>query len=370
MDQNLKVNDKKNVLLCPLNWGLGHASRDILIIHKLLGTNNFNVIIGADKAPFYLLKSEFPKLQFVKMPSATIKYSRSLPIVLKILFSLPKLILGYCLEHKGLKPVIKKYNIDIVISDNRYGLWNKDVTTVFITHQLRVIFPKSVKWLESIFFKLSKRIIQKFDFCWVPDFPGNENLSGKLSHSVNIPMNIHYIGIISRFQIDKYPKKSVKKFDVLAILSGPEPQRSILEKVIIQNFRDTDYQVLIVRGIPWKKQGQTVHNNIQLVSHLATDLLNAYIQNAGYIICRAGYSSIMDLFILGKTAVLIPTPGQTEQEYLANRLHDKNLFIKTKQDNLDFEKAFQEIGEIKTKDPNYDSTLLDAAIQLLTHNQR
>ncbi len=123
-----------------------------------------------------------------------------------------------------------------------------------------------------------------------------------------------------------------------------------------------------MRGIPWKKQGQTVHNNIQLVSHLTADLLNAYIQNAGYIICRAGYSSIMDLFILGKTAVLIPTPGQTEQEYLANLLHKKNLFIKTKQDNLDFEKAFQEIGKVKKNDPNYDSTLLDAAIQLLPHN--
>lgn len=362
------INLKRNVLLCPLDWGLGHASRDIPIIYKLLDTNRFNVLIGADKAPYYLLKTEFPTLQFVKFPSGTIRYSRSLPMALMLLFYLPKLIIGYFKEHKRLKTIIKEHKIDVVISDNRYGLWNKKVVTVFITHQLKVIFPKSAKWLESAFYKLSTRIIQKFDYCWVPDYEEKINLSGKLAHPIEIPANVKYIGALSRFSIEKYKslKSEVKKFDVLAILSGPEPQRSVLEKLIIRYFRNTDKMVLIVRGIPWKKQGQTIHNNIQLVSHLTPDLLNAYIQNAQYIICRAGYSSIMDLFILGKTAVIIPTPGQTEQEYLANILHENKLFVKANQNKLEFEEAFQEIEGIITNAPSYDSGLLNSAIKLLS----
>ena len=358
---------KKNVLICPLDWGLGHASRDIYIINKLLETTNFNVIIGADKAPYYLLKSEFPKLQFIKFPSFPISYSQSIPLVLKIIFSFPKMLIGYFREHKMLKSIIKRYNIDIVISDNRYGLWNKKITTVFITHQLRVIFPKSIKWFESLFFKISTQIIQKFDFCWVPDVPGDENLAGKLSHPRKIPGNALYIGFLSRFLIDKYqkPKKQVKKFDILVILSGPEPQRSVLEKIIIQQFRNTENNVLIVRGIPWKKQGQTIHNNIQLVSHLSADLLNSYFQNVKYIICRSGYSSVMDLAILGKTAILIPTPGQTEQEYLANLLSEKKIFVKADQKNLDFEKAIKEIREVKANFIENDSGLLDIAIKQL-----
>lgn len=362
-----RSDSKKNVLICPLDWGLGHASRDIYIIHKLLETNNFNVIIAADKAPYYLLKSEFPELQFIKFPSFTISYSRSIPLVLKIIFSFPKMLIGYFREHKMLKPIIKKYNIDIAISDNRYGLWNKKITTVFITHQLRVIFPKSIKCFESLFFKISTQIIQKFDFCWVPDVPGDENLAGKLSHPKKIPGNSLYIGLLSRFLIEKYqnPKKQVKKFDVLVILSGPEPQRSVLEKIIIRQFRNTEHSVLFVRGIPWKKQGQTIHNNIQLVSHLSADLLNSYLQNAKSIICRSGYSSVMDLTILGKTAIMIPTPGQTEQEYLAHLLAEKKLFVKADQNNLDFEKAIKEIEEVKTSFHENDSGFLDKAIKQL-----
>lgn len=367
MMKNNQSDNKKNVLVCPLDWGLGHASRDIYIIHKLIEASSFNVIIGADKAPYYLLKSEFPELQFIKFPSFTVNYSQSIPLVLKIIFSLPKMLIGYFREHKMLKSIIKKHNIDIVISDNRYGLWNKKITTVFITHQLRVIFPNSIKWFESLFFKISTQIVQKFDFCWVPDVPGDENLAGKLSHPKKIPGNSLYIGFLSRFLIEKYqkPKKQVKKFDILAILSGPEPQRSVLEKILIRQFRNTKNNVLIVRGIPWKKQGQTIHNNIQLVSHLNADLLNSYIQNVKHIICRSGYSSVMDLVILGKTAILIPTPGQTEQEYLADLLHKKNLFVIADQKNLDFEEIFKEIGEIKANFSENDSGFLDIAIKEL-----
>ncbi len=356
----------KTVLFCPLDWGLGHASRDIYIIHRLK-QEKFNIIIGADKAPLHLLKSEFPDLQFIRFPFPSIKYSRIFPLPVKILFSVPRLIFGILREHQYLKTLILKHNVDIVISDNRYGLWNKHVQTVFITHQLRIRFPKIIKLLEPLFFYLTSHIIQKYDYCWVPDFPEARGLAGVLSHPEKTPSNIHYIGPISRFLLEKHEHSSklIKKFDVVAILSGPEPQRTILENLLIRQLRKEKYTVLIVRGLPWKKQGQTIYQNIQLVSHLNTNLLADYIKEAKFVICRSGYSSVMDLSILGKKAILIPTPGQTEQEYLAEFLHKQKFYLKGNQKELELVTSFKELARYKPVLPGINSKWLDDRIRLL-----
>lgn len=360
-------NKIKTILFCPLDWGLGHASRDIYLIQKLIERKNFKIIIGADKGPYTLLKEAFPELDYIKFPSSPIKYSRIFPLAIQIVFSFPRILLGVYKEHKKLKSILKKEKIDIVISDNRYGLWNKNVQTIFITHQLRVLFPNSLKWIEPLFFHFSNSLIRRFNHCWVPDFPGENNLAGALTHPLKLPDNLHYIGPISRFITEQThkPARIIKKFDIVAILSGPEPQRTLLESSLINRFQKLESRVLIVRGIPWIKKGNTVHGHIQLVSHLSSGLLLAYIKEAKFIICRSGYSSLMDLSILGKTALIIPTPGQTEQEYLANHMQKKKYFLKAEQPLPALKILLQQLENYHPEIPQLKPELLDDAIDML-----
>jgi len=337
----------KTILFCPLDWGLGHASRDILIIQKLLNTGKYKIIIGADNGAYHLLKSEFPDLQFFRFPSFSIRYSSFFSLSIKLTLQLPKIFYWIHKEHLVLKNIISEQEIDIVISDNRYGLWNKKIHTIIISHQIKIFLPGGFRWMESLVNLKIRKWLKKFNQCWVPDIEEDKNLAGELSHPQKPLVNLSYIGPLSRFQLKKNQGKlkPAKTFEVLIILSGPEPQRSILEKKMIHYFREQETTVLIVRGIPWQKKSKTIYDNISIVSHLPSDLLYSYISRSKYIICRSGYSSIMDLAILNKPAILIPTPGQTEQEYLAQSLHRRKFFYKLEQKNLDFEKAFNEISE-------------------------
>jgi len=358
---------QKTLLFCPLDWGLGHASRDIYIIKKLLEKTSFKVIIGADKGPLFLLRQVFPDLEFIRFPSVPIHYSRHFPVWFKLLLSFPRLLSGMWKEHRFLKKLLQKRHIDVVISDNRYGLWNRHVRSIFITHQLRVIFPKRLHWLERFADFFIQRTLKHFNFCWVPDFPDESNLGGRLSHPLKINDKVRYIGPVSRFLLTEKspPVHLAKTFDTVIMLSGPEPQRSILEKTLIQKLRNTEYSVLIIRGIPWKKQGQTIYKKIQLVSHLPDELFLAYIKNAKYLICRPGYSSLMDLSILGLSAIVIPTPGQTEQEYLGKKMKEEDFFFCMKQEKIDLVSAFQEVKHFKPKLPSINPEWLENALEEL-----
>jgi len=335
------------VLVCPLNWGLGHASRIIPIIYELIQCK-FDVYIGADGYALELLKQEFPALKFIKFPSYTITYGKRKSLAVKIIIQLPKIIFRILKEHLELTRIISSYSIDLVISDNRYGLWNKKINTIFITHQIVIKLPKLLRFLEIGIYKLNKQIISKYNQCWIPDYndPDN-NLTGELSHKYKIPVNTKFIGPLSRFA--KYKKiKSVfenYKYDLIVILSGPEPQRTIFEEHITDKIQKSNYKAYIVQGKPGKNPEAKISKNITAVSHLSTKELFNMINDSKYIICRSGYSTIMDLIVLQRTAILIPTPGQTEQEYLAR--HMSKYFHHINQDKIDLEKSINELQKFQ-----------------------
>ncbi len=358
---------KKRILFCPLDWGLGHASRDIYLIHKLLETGKFELILAADGGSYHLLKTSFPDLRLIRFPFMKITYSRHLPMALSVLLILPKLTASIRKEHHQLKTLIREHDIDIVISDNRFGLHNDSVTAVYITHQVRIRIPGSKHLLESMLYRWHLRVMNKFDHCWIPDFPGEDNLGGILSHPGVIPSNAMYVGPVSRFMQwdDREPRELLKHYEIVVILSGPEPQRTVLESTLIKKLRKSDKSILIVRGLPWDKQGQRLYDNIELVPHLPADLLRKYLLNASYIICRAGYSSIMDLAILGKTAILIPTPGQTEQEYLGSYLSEKGYFHLTQQKVPELDAVFKNYGHRQPAIPGINPEWLNMAIKKL-----
>ena len=332
---------QKRILICPLDWGLGHATRCIPIIRLLL-KKNAEVLIAADASPLALLKQEFPKLTFIQLKGYDIQYPKSGSMKMKMLFSIPKIVTGIKEEHAQLDKIIDDYKIDVVISDNRYGCWNKKVKSIFITHQLMIKAPIG----ENILHKKVLKYIDNYNECWVPDSE-KEKLSGDLAHKYILPKNTFFVGALSRFNgngslIHSTPLRVTEennRFDVVAIISGPEPQRSIFEKLVLEQLKQTNLKALVVCGKIEEKQKTETIENIPIVSHLSSVELQSVIQNADIILSRSGYSTVMDLASLGKKAIFIPTPGQTEQEYLAKRFLQKGIAFSQTQSTFDLKKA-------------------------------
>ncbi len=339
---------KKRILVAPLDWGIGHATRCIPIIKELIN-HNYDVVIATDGRPMHLLNTEFPDLEIIRLSGYNIRYPKYIPMSISMLLQAPKIIWNIKKENSTLNSIIKDYKIDGVISDNRFGLYTKKVPCVFITHQLEI---QSSYFTQSIQ-RINYKYIHKFDACWVID-DKKENLAGNLSTPNKLPDNSTYIGLHSRFEY----KQLEKKYEFLAIVSGPEPQRTILENCIIKALKGRSEKSLIVLGKPELKDTKEI-GNLTIKSHLDAVDLNKVILSSKLVICRPGYSTIMDLKKLKSKAFFIPTPGQTEQEYLAELLKQKKVFYYQKQQQFDFEKAIIESqkyrGFVKSKnqDPNW-----------------
>ena len=318
------------VLVAPLNWGLGHATRCVPIIKELIEQGH-EVVIAADGYPLRFLRREFPHLEWVEFEGFKVEYADGESQVGAMLRQLPSFLRGIWREHKELKRIVERYEIDVVVSDNRFGLWCKDVHSVYMTHQLMVQLPRGLKWMEWAVWRLHRWFIKHYDECWVPDVEGEDNLSGDLSHKYPLLKNTRFIGPLSRFSTTPIRWEDVRieaeavdlkeRYDVVAVLSGPEPHRTNLEKQITDNSRlstfDFQLSTLIVQGLPADDLRLAEHKDgVDYIPHLPTRLLQWYMQEAKQIVCRSGYSSIMDLHTIGRKAHLIPTPGQTEQEYL------------------------------------------------------
>lgn len=354
---------RKRILVAPLDWGLGHATRCIPVIKKLL-ENNVEVIIGADGRPLDLLKNEFPQLEHVRMPGYNIKYPHSGSMALKLFFQLPKIFYKIKEEHELLKKIIQEKKIDAVISDNRYGLWNKNIPCVFITHQLWIKAPIVENSLHTII----RYYISKYAECWIPDIEGKENLSGELSHKTKLPSNYFFIGPLSRFK--KPDLASEKKYDLLVLISGPEPQRSIFETIMLKELIPSELNCLVVKGMPEKKEETNIRKGLTIVPHLDSVKTQEAILASELIISRPGYSTIMDLATLGKKAVFVPTPGQTEQEYLGKKLQNEKIAFCISQNSFSLNTCLKEIKKYEgfKKDILYSNNELQNRIAILVHN--
>lgn len=328
---------KIRFLIAPLDWGLGHATRCIPIIRELL-LQHCEVIIAAEGAQEILLRQEFPQLHFVSLPGYRIKYSRSGSLLaFKILLQLPKLKKAIWKEHEWLKQAVADIRPDCIISDNRYGFYHPEIPSIFITHQLRIQSPGG-EWTKDILQQFNYKHINRFTTCWIPDnLDTVNNLAGELSHPKKVTdIPVHYIGPLSRFS----PKNETeRKGHLLVLLSGPEPQRTLLEEKMIDEISHYNGTADIVRGLPDHPSQVPSTGMIQFYNHLGADELNKKMQEAEYIIGRSGYSTIMDIAALNKKSILIPTPGQTEQEYLAVYLEKRGLAISLGQKEFSINKA-------------------------------
>jgi uncharacterized protein (TIGR00661 family) len=316
----------KTILVAPLNWGLGHATRCIPII-KALQENNYIPIIASDGIALELLKKEFPYVKTLKLPSYQIEYAKNgKNFKWKLLKNFPEMIKAIWIEEKKVKKWIKKYDIDGIISDNRLGVFSKKIPSVYLTHQLNVMTGNTT-WFTSI---LHQHIIKKHNECWVPDVEGNPNLTGKLGHVKTPDFALKYIGPLSRIQKKEVPKQ----YDLMVILSGPEPQRGLLEEKLKKEILRYKGNVVFIKGIVEKDQKKEQIENVTYYNFMNSRQLEQTFNESEIVLCRSGYTTIMDLVKLGKKAFFIPTPGQYEQEYLAKKFKDEGLVPYSKQDSF------------------------------------
>ena len=333
------------ILVAPLNWGLGHASRCVPLVRRFLNEGH-EVILGGDGESLTLLRRHFPKLRYVYLAPLNLRYSTSNNQIGAMLRALPQLIAWSIKDHAMLQAVLREEPIDRVVSDNRFGLFSPKTESIYMTHQLHIMLPKGWKWLEPIVERLHARVYRHFDQVWVPDYEDiNKSLAGELSHPKNQKSKIKnrkYIEPLSRFTPDNastMDRQCIDNASVVAVLSGLEPQRTLLEKEIIARFSANPLthsstnppSVLIVQGLMNRPNTRFKRGNITIVPYLNDAELVTALLSAEHIIARSGYSTIMDLAALGlikpkskiknqksKIIELIPTPGQPEQEYLAD----------------------------------------------------
>ena len=355
---------RKKILVAPLDWGLGHATRCIPVINSLM-KKDVNVEIGTNGLSYHLLKNEFPELKINLLPGIEIKYIKEGNFTLQMLRQLPAFVSSIKTENSYLFTLIQSERYDAVISDNRYGLHSDIIPSVLITHQLMLKTPPHLQILEGLLSSKLKSYIEEFDVCWVPDFEDENNLSGDLSHKSKLEIPVEFIGPLSRFNKVGETEDVNIEFDLLAIISGPEPQRTVFENLIEQQARKRNISTLIIKGMPSEKYSSE-SNLIKKINHAESGFMKSAVTKAKGIIGRAGYSTIMDLVALKKPALLIPTPGQTEQLYLSEFLKNRGYFRFANQNNFNLEDAF--FGSAPPDFPQFKNKGLEKSVDNLLSN--
>ncbi len=335
----MTLKSQKKVLIAPLNWGLGHATRCIPIIRILLETG-IRVDVASDGIALDLLKKEFPQLIFYSLPSYNAKYPTK-NVLINIALQSPHIAKAILSEKAIIARLHRKNRYDLIISDNRFGVQAKGTTNVIISHQLHLKSPFAGSSAFGNTF--NKFWLKTFDQIWVPDYETSENLSGTLSHP-GLNKRTYYIGALTR--LAKPDSTTIEdQNNILLLLSGPEPQRSIFERKLKEQAKHLPYNFTLVQGLPSGELRLTQDSNITIYNFLLAEQLQKKIHEAGIIVSRSGYTTVMDLYLLRKKAIMIPTPGQTEQEYLAEHLDTHSNFTFGNQKDFDLKKLIEAISQ-------------------------
>lgn len=331
----------KTIFIAPLNWGLGHATRCIPIISELHSMGH-HIILGSDGDAKKLLEVEFPDILMEELPGYGVSYSEKGSFITQMAKQIPQIQRAIRKERKTLNSLIEKHQIDAVISDNRYGLYALEIKSVILTHQIRIKSPL----FENAIAKIMGKKLSNFDEVWVPDVQEEVNLSGRLSHEIELKLPISYVGALSRFKdLEPVIKSEMNPlFDdfVLAVISGPEPQRTLFEETIISQGEKIAQNLIVVGG-RFKESSSRSSTNIHVIPFADASTLHSLMMHCSGVIARSGYSTIMDLMAVKKCAVLVPTPGQTEQEYLAKHLQQFGCFDFQSQSHFHLKKAIESL---------------------------
>ena len=358
---NIKQGGPARILIAPLDWGLGHTTRCLPIV-KAFQRQGAEISVACNEPQAGLLKPEIQGIRLLRLEGYGLQYAGSeRTTTLKIALQIPKILTSIKRENQWLRDLLNREKFDLVISDNRYGLHHPSVYSIFMTHQLRIQVPFS-SWLENRLQKRNYHFINQFDECWIPDLPNEPNLAGSLSHPAKLPATkVKYIGPISRF---KEVKSNLNSHDLVIIISGPEPQRTIFEKKCLSELKDFNGTAIVVRGLPVETTHLENSGNVSFFNHLPADELGEILGRAKFVVSRSGYSTIMDMAALKKKSIFIPTPGQTEQEYLAEYLMEKKFCFAIKQKDFSLQAALSRATNFEYADfSQYSMSQIDTIAQ-------
>jgi len=322
-----------HVFLSPLNWGLGHSTRDIPIIRELL-KHGHEVTIGTSGNALALLKRECPQCNFVLFKDYPAPYSASRFFLPKFVASIPLLLRALARERKKLDQILAENRFDLIISDNRMGVYSHKIPSYFITHQLRFSLPTYLYPFEVLTIPVNSFFHIKYDGVIVPDIaPNGNNLSGKLCRS-NLDITnqrVYYSGILTSTE----KMQVAEDLDYLAIVSGPEPQRTKLEEIILKQVQKLPGEKVVLLGSPQKESHQKLDRHTTVHSYLSTEEKVELMNRARFLITRSGYTTMMEMAEIDKKRGLFtPTPGQTEQEYLSRYYARQGWFLSRSQYKL------------------------------------
>ncbi|MDQ2657636.1 MAG: glycosyl transferase family 28 [Bacteroidota bacterium] len=351
----------KKVLVAPLDWGLGHASRCVPIIRELQ-RQECEVVIAGNGDALALLRAEFPATPSYPLPGYDPRYPGKGSMALSMAVQLPHFARVIPAEHEAVGKIIREQSIDLIISDNRYGCWSNRIPSVFVTHQSNVIMPKGLGFLRGIARKMNEGFINRFQLLWIPDVPGDDSLAGDLAsvRSKELIAKTRYVGWLSRFNHTSHSETI--RYDVIAILSGPEPQRTLFEDILLPQLRESGLRYLVVRGLP---SSPDVIPDQSVINFMGLSQLQQVIRSAATVVSRSGYSTVMDMQAMGRKVIFVPTPGQTEQEYLAGRLMEKGVAFTMPQSRFRLSAALVESKKYSGFKPSEENDLLARAIHNL-----
>jgi predicted glycosyltransferase len=345
--------NKQKICIAPLDWGLGHATRCIQLAKALIQLD-YQIYIASEGYHEVILREALPSATFLPLAGYRIQYSKNGKwFLLKMIAQIPKILFSIYYERNWLRKMQKQFQFDIIISDNRFGFHHKNIPSVFITHQLNIQTGSSftntvVRWLQY-------RYILKFNSLWIPDIEGKENYAGILSNPSKKPsMPTWYLGALSRLSPNNH-QQALEPIQFLGIVSGPEPQRTLFENTLWMQGNAGNEAFAIVAGRPKGNNEPTISNKGKLYPHVDGTSLAALIESAEYIIFRGGYTSLMELIPFHKKLILIPTPGQTEQEYLASWWEANGWAISFSQENFNLKEALDKAATIELVQPSFHS---------------
>lgn len=303
----------KKVLISPLNWGMGHVSRCIPLIHSL-NKNGNEVLIAADEFQTEILKQYFPTNDFIYHKGYPFKFSANGNFFWDLLRSFFGLKKRLNVELSEVEKLVTKHNIDFVFSDHRYGFRSENCHSILLTHQINL----PIRWFEFFAQKIHKNFMVKFDEVWVPDSKNNE-LAGKLSLAID-KLKIEYIGALSRFQL--YPFVEEKNGTTI-IVSGPDifALAFLKEQISRQDFVKNETTIICSENV----RSKIDLSDWKVISSHNWKTADKTILHSKRIISRSGYSTLMDLSVLRSEFEISPTPGQREQEYLFHRWNKKSF---------------------------------------------
>jgi len=334
------------IVYAVLNMGLGHATRSLPIIHEFK-KRNWEILIGSSGRALKFLQKEFPSVDFVSTPDYKIEYANNKYLLPKLIPQVPRVLKSILKEHKVCNQIVNDFSPDLIFSDHCYGFYHKDVTSFFLTHQISFAVPKRLKLLSFFPNKFNSYFQKKYNHILIPDLQKEDSglLSGNLSRIPNKKNNYHHIGFLSSIKISEIKED----IDLFISISGPEPQRTNFEKIILEQVKNFLGKVVVVLGKSEKIEKLHESSNLTIYSHLPRIKMEELFNRSKLIVGRPGYTTLMELIELGKKALLIPTPGQTEQIYLARRLMEKNWFYCVEQKDLNLLRDFEIVKNYKGK---------------------